>query len=178
MNFLIKKKMRRPERIPIILELLKDNINKKLILEYFFKPQEEEQMKLHESYNDIDFHVQRWAENFDVFSTDWQLTPDLRLTQALVNSGILPNYPGFWYFKEDQSLMIDCNLLEPRDIYFWGQNYDKDLNRLSETKWVLIKDMSTKHIESILKDVLDNQIKIHNKYIEFFNNEINYRKNI
>lgn len=72
--------MRRPERIPIILELLKDNTNKKLILEHFFKPIEGVQLKLHEPYNDIDFHVQRWLENFNVFSEDWKLMSDLRLT--------------------------------------------------------------------------------------------------
>lgn len=168
--------MRRPERIPIILELLKDNTNKKLILENFFKPKEGEQIKLYEPYNDIDFHVQRWSENFESFSTGWNLIPDLRLTQALVNSGILPNYPGFWYFKEDEQLMIDCNLLEPRDIYFWGQNYDKGLNRLAQTNWVLIKDMSIEHIEAILLHVFNNEMKVGDKYVEYFNDELKLKK--
>ena len=170
------KNMRRPERIPIILDILKNDSNKKLILEYFFKPKEGEQIKLHEPYNDIDFHIKRWSDNFEMFSTGWKLMPELRLTQALVNSGILPNYPGFWYLKEDEPLMVDCKLLEPRDIYFWGQNYDKDLNRLDKTNYILIKDMLKEHIEAILLHVFNNEMKVSDKYVEYFSEELKLKK--
>lgn len=164
--------MRRPERIQIILAVLKDDANKKKVLEHFFKPEEGAQIKLHEPIHDVDFHVKLWSENFGAFEDIWTHYPDLRLTQVLVNSGILPNYPGSWYYIEDNNVMVDCKFLEPRDIYFWGKNYDKDMKRLPETEWILIKDMSIDHIKAILDS--DNIIAPH--YIEFFRNELTLRK--
>ena len=169
--------MRRPERIPIILELLKDDSNKLKVLEKFFKPKEGSQLEIGMPYFEIDNIIKRWIKMFEKFSVFWKLTPDLRLSQALVNCGILHNYIGFWYYLEDETTMISANILKPRDIYFWGQNYDKDLNKLSQTNWVLIKDMSKDHIEAILKDVKDEKIKVAEKYIEYFNNELKLRKN-
>lgn len=164
--------MRRPERIPIILDIVKDNTNKKKILEYFFKPEEGEQLKLYEPYNDIDYHVKKWEENFDAFEKLWLEYDDLRLTQVLISSGILPNYPGSWFYKEDSSLMIDSGLLEPRDIYFWGRNFDKDLNQLEKTEFILIKDMTKDHIKAILKHVDLGEMRVNEHYIEFFKHEL------
>lgn len=31
----------------------------------------------------------------------WLENPDLRFTQVLVNMNIIPNFPGMWYYKED-----------------------------------------------------------------------------
>ncbi len=32
----------------------------------------------------------------------WLKNPDLRFTQVLVNMDIIPNFPGMWYYKEDE----------------------------------------------------------------------------
>ena len=32
----------------------------------------------------------------------WLEFPDLRFTQVLVNMNIIPNFPGNWYYKEDE----------------------------------------------------------------------------
>jgi len=34
----------------------------------------------------------------------WDKNPDLRLTQVLVNLGLIPNFPGFWYYLEDDKI--------------------------------------------------------------------------
>lgn len=169
--------MRRPERIPIILELLKDNTNKRKVLGVYFTPKEGTQLEVGMPYFEIDNIVKKWDEMFEEFSAFWKQIPDLRLSQVLVNYDILINYAGFWYYLDDEITMISTNLLQPRDIYFWGQNYDKDLNKLPETNWLLIKNMSKDHIEAILKDVKDEKIKVGEKYIEYFNNELKLREN-
>ena len=35
----------------------------------------------------------------------WIQQPDLRLTQVLVNLGIVPNTPGMWYYLEDDDII-------------------------------------------------------------------------
>lgn len=32
----------------------------------------------------------------------WLKHPELRFTQVLVNLDIIPNFPGMWYYKEDE----------------------------------------------------------------------------
>lgn len=169
--------MRRPERIPIILESLKDDSNKLKVLEKFFKPKEGSQLEIGMPYFEIDTIIKRWDKLFEEFSVFWKLTPDLRLSQALVNCGVMPNFMGFWYYLEDDTIMISTNILEPRDICFWGQNYDENLNRLPQTNWILIKNMSTDHIKAILNDCESNNQLVGSKYLEYFNNEIKLREN-
>jgi len=38
-----------------------------------------------------------------------------------------------------------------REQFKWGQNYDENNNELPETKWVLLKDLTTSHISGILR---------------------------
>ena len=80
----------------------------------------------------------------------WLNNPDLRLTQVLVNLGIIPNIPGHWYYTEEVEWLIDRNIVEPRDILFWG-TYGK--SGCEPLKNVLIKDMSNDHIDNVLLNV-------------------------
>ena len=34
----------------------------------------------------------------------WDKNPDMRLTQVLVNNHIIPNFPGHWYYLEDDKV--------------------------------------------------------------------------
>ena len=54
----------------------------------------------------------------------------------------------------------------------WGNNYDENMNRLSETNWLAIEDMNTGHIQSILNGNYTNNPL----YLETFKNELKYRK--
>ena len=38
-----------------------------------------------------------------------------------------------------------------RERVSWGRNYDKNMNPLPETEWVLIKDLTTDHIINIVE---------------------------
>ncbi len=60
-----------------------------------------------------------------------------------------------------------------RSKLFWGQSYDKNMKRLKETRWVLIKNLDTDHIEAILQNVKT----IHPLYKETLQREIIYRNN-
>lgn len=48
----------------------------------------------------------------------------------------------------------DNGLHEKRRKYLkWGKNYDKDMNLLPKTEWVVIKDLEDSHLEAILRNV-------------------------
>ena len=170
--------MRRPERIPIILDKLNTDENAKFtILNHWFGVEPGNQLSFDSPFNHIETMLTGWTEYFDIFSQDWQTHSDLRMSQVLIRLGIIPNFPGFWFMEEDDNIMIDCNLLKPRDIKFWGQNYNKNMERLPETNWILIKDLSRDHIENILLDVLSGKMRVSEEYIEYFSEELKIRQN-
>ena len=60
-----------------------------------------------------------------------------------------------------------------RNYLRWGVNYDKDMNRLPETEWRLIKDLNTDHIQAIL----DGNYASGNTYYEdVFKEELKFRE--
>jgi hypothetical protein len=142
--------MRTPQRIPIYLELLK---NKKLII----------------NEKEVDFSL----IDFKLLSDAWEEYPDWRLTQLLVNTGIIPNTRGFWYYMEDHEFLMNLRF-EIREVVLWGTNYTEAMIRLPETIWRPIKDLTTAHIEAILEG---NWVRKESIYFEYFTNELNLRKN-
>jgi hypothetical protein len=83
----------------------------------------------------------------------WKENPDLRLIQVLINLNLLPHTVGFYYYFEEDELLIDSGLIEPSHILFWGKLY-KDATLTAKYKspiYVLIKDLSTEHIKNIFK---------------------------
>lgn len=101
----------------------------------------------------------------------WTNFPDSRFSQVLVNLGIIPNIPGFWYYMEEDEILEELGI-EPREYLLWGQNYDKDMNLLPETIRKPIKDLTTEHIQAIL----DGGWCKSGKYFECFKNELKLRK--
>jgi len=107
----------------------------------------------------------------DDISEFWHNNPDLRFSQVLINMGFMPNYEGFWYYKEEPEILEEQGLT-PETFLFWGQNYDKDMVLLPKTVYKVINELNTDHIEAILegnntRDPL---------YLKAFNNELNRRK--
>ncbi len=79
--------------------------------------------------------------------------------------------PKDWY---ELSVHDDGKHETRRNTLRWGVNYDKDMNRLPETDWRLIKDMATDHIEAILDG---GYSRSNSFYEELFKEELKFRKN-
>ena len=47
---------------------------------------------------------------------------------------------------------------EIREQFKWGNNFDKNNNKLPRTVWVLLKDMSTSHISGVIRYFTENII--------------------
>ena len=151
--------MRRPERIPIILEALEDHDNLSLVVEKLTG----------DTYKFIEI-----VDSMIDIKRVWESSPDSRFTQILTCMGLIPNGPV--WFIEDEELFIDLGILEERDIYFWGKNFTKEGKKLSQTEYIPIKDMETSHIKSILRDNEEGLMKTSKKYLEMFNRELDYRR--
>ena len=77
----------------------------------------------------------------------WYENPDLRFTQVLIGLGIVPNYPGFWFYKDD--IDVYCEQGFPaNEILFWG-TYGKDGNQ--PISYIAIKDMTIGHLQACLE---------------------------
>lgn len=62
--------------------------------------------------------------------------------------------------------------LEGREYLKWGRNFDKDMNRLPKTEYILIKELSSDHIKAILEGgFVDNN----DFYKELFKEELEFR---
>lgn len=67
--------------------------------------------------------------------------------ENFIDGGFCYNrYIGELKEGEIKDLMSDI-----REQFIWGQNYDENNVRLPETKYVLLKDLTTSHISGILR---------------------------
>lgn len=120
----------------------------------------------------LDKLVENVKNNLNIIEKHWKENPDLRLGQLLINEGFIPDYYKLWNIEEDQWL-IDNKALSLQDIKFWGSNYDKDMNRLAETKYKLLKDLDDSHISAILDLYEEGMLKIDENYLKYFKTRIN-----
>lgn len=161
--------MRTELRIPIVLDYIENNERK--VLEYLYK-------EIFPNVNEIYYKdlleefLGRWLNIKKVFEDYYKRNPDYRLTQILVNLGIINNYMGFWYYLEDEEIMIFCGLCGERDIYFWANYFDSEGKSLDKINYILIKDLETSYIRNIL-----NLKHLSNKYINILSKELNLRLN-
>jgi len=142
--------MRPIERIKPYISLLKGRNN-------VFDISEKEVVKLSQFNPDYDELEKFWLEN-----------PDLRFTQLCVNTGLIPNVPGMWYYTEDLDFMLNLGF-EMRDVMLWG-TYGKSLDQ--PLKYIFLKNMSNEHIKAVLQNVRT----ISEKYRTAFENELKYRE--
>jgi hypothetical protein len=106
--------------------------------------------------------VEYWKENYD-----------MRFGQVLINLNIVPDNMKIWG-DEDDNILLDQGLpLE--EVFYWGSNYDKDMNLLPKTIYRLIKDLNTDHIENIYKFVFDKGKRLPTDYRIAFNNVLESR---
>lgn len=147
--------MRAVERIPIILDAI--NI-----------PEFLKDAKVFDQ-DTIDECINNWFSNLEDIKKFWMENPDLRLFQVLINIGLLPNTPGFYYYEEESKYCLKKGYIKPRQILFWG-TYGKDGK--GPFKQILIKDMTTEH----LKACLETQKYMNKFYRETMIDELKLRK--
>lgn len=127
-----------------------------------------------ESFDPIEA-VKQIISHRDSIEKQWLENPDLRFSQILVNLNYIPNAPGLWYYEEEYDILIDQGA-EPRDVLYWGKNYDKDENLLPETEYILIKDLTTDHIKGIFKFIKKNKQRLPDLWKSTLENELKLRK--
>ena len=152
--------MRRPERIPIFLDLTYGKVSDILFLVFNLS-----------TYLDTVEIVNKYYNKLSEIKSFWLDNPDLRFSQALVAKEIIPNIPGSWYYMEENEILDQLGF-DPRNYLLWGQVFDKDMNRLPEPIYRPIKDLETGHIQAILDG---NWCRLDN-YKECFENELKLRE--
>ena len=155
--------MRPKERIPIFIKYI--NI-RKLIVGWFANekiPCFSMNKAIKEITTKILYLKQYWDDN-----------PDLRFSQVLVSTGVLPNIAGTWYYDEELAILLNqgCKI---REVMLWGRNKDEKGDRLLKTEWILLQDMSDDHIKAILDDVKTKKYKLGDQYLTMFRDELVYR---
>ncbi len=152
--------MRLKKRLPILWKFFKSKKKFKMYLRDIVQL---------ESKNEIEHYSGIFYKYFYDFKKFHKENSDLRFSQVL-HANML-HKEGFWYYKEDDVILIELGL-NPNEILFWGANFDINNKRLKKTKWILIKDLKTDHIQSIL----DGNFTNNQMYLKAFRDEIKYRK--
>lgn len=148
--------MRNEKRIPIVLKAFE----KKDTLKKFLKP--------HVTNN---FVIETILSHLDnLIKGYWLKNPDQRFGQLLINQGYIAN-SSLW-FREEVDWLIDNKIVKARNILFWGKVYDKNMNMLPKTEWVLIKDMTKSHIKAILRDIKSGKMSCRLDYMILFKKEL------
>jgi hypothetical protein len=117
------------------------------------------------------------VQQFKDFSEYWTKYPDLRMGQALINLGVIPDDNQDWSNECTDFLLHRFSELKPRDVYFWASNYDRNGQPLKEPVYKLIKNMDSDHIEKIISGVLIEKVlkKPSLQYMKMFVEELYHR---
>jgi len=79
----------------------------------------------------------------------WLMYQDQRISQVLVNLGLIPNMSGLWYYMEEIEILKELGV-PPREYLLWGHYIDH--KNPESLRYSPIKDLSTEHIKNILKE--------------------------
>jgi len=153
--------MRNPNKIPICLELFKNN--DKILFKFL---NTNSSKLIHNIYDNWDEIEERWKEY-----------PDLRFGQLLCNLRLIPDIDienHIWNIEEDNWL-IKNNYCNFEDIKFWGINYYKNGKKRKSTKYKLLKDLDDDHIKNIIAffKKYNTLNELPENYLKYFNKRIN-----
>jgi len=155
--------MRTKERIPIVLDImsqLKPDRIANTNWQFFIK---------HLGFDDY-INIGIECDNkIDSIKNIWENSPDLRLSQVLLNIGILYNKPGVWYYLEEVDYLIENNLVNPEDILFW-ETYGEDGKQ--PFKMVSISNMTSEDLEACII----TQKRMNPYYKKIMQKVLRYRK--
>jgi len=79
----------------------------------------------------------------------WLMYQDQRISQVLINLGLIPNMSGLWYYMEELEILKELGI-PPREYLLWGHYIDR--KNPESLRYSPIKDLSTEHIKNILKE--------------------------
>ena len=113
-------------------------------------------------------------ENYDNVIKYWKENSDQRIGQVLINLGVVPDNLKIWNDEEDD-ILLDQGFA-PEEVLFWGRNYDKDMNLLPKTEYILIKNLDSDHINSIYDYVFKRGGRLSEKYMIAFKNTLKSRE--
>lgn len=153
--------MRNPKRLPILWKFFTKKKNFKLYLRDIVQV---------ESKNEIEHLTEVFFEKYKEAKEFHKVNPDLRFSQIIQIFVVYKQ--GFWYYIEDDIMLIKLGL-EPREILYWGNRFNKNNKLLKKINYILIKDMNTEHIETILKEHHTSNLM----YIKAFETELKLREN-
>ena len=150
--------MRATERIPIIIEFFKSNVD--ILGKFLGQPDIENMQYIDDNWNEI--------------QNDWEINYDYRFGQLLINLGIIPDN-RMWYVEEVDWL-IEKGHFKFEELHFWRSILDKDNNPLPEPINKPLSKLETSHIENVIKHSEDNKYTINPQYLEYFKQRINHAK--
>lgn len=101
--------------------------------------------------NNIDQVEKSILDNLSSIREYWSAYRDLRFSQVLVNLGFIPNMSGYWYYYEEDEILKEQGC-KPRDYIYWGSIFDNNGERLPETKYSLIKDLTIEHMQKLVSN--------------------------
>jgi len=155
--------MRQKLRIPIVLEIFKQTNNG--VFQKFLGLDNFQTLQV----------IDKIEMQTPKLKTFWERNPDQRLGQLLSNMFVVDKDTEnrIWNIEEDDWLIENgyCNI---EDIKFWGVNYYKNGKKRKTTKFKLLKDLETDHIENIIKFFEDQNMlhRLNKEYLEYFNKRI------
>lgn len=109
--------------------------------------------------------------DIDKIRTEWRKYPDLRLGQLLIIKGYVPDNYRMFNVEEDD-WMIENGICSIQDIKFWGNNYDINRNRLTETVYILLKDMNDGHVQAIIDLEDSGMMRVRKDYLDYFKSRL------
>jgi len=71
---------------------------------------------------------------------------------------------------------VKDSIKDIREQFKWGRNYDKDMNKLPQTEWVLLKELDEHHIKAIIPYMRYDSTNKDSLMAHIFHEELEYRK--
>ena len=111
-------------------------------------------------------------QNKEVYRESWKEHPDWRLSQLLMNGGMIDNARLELWQMEEADYLINHQGCHPRDVLLWGTS-GKDGNE--PYHHIPIRDMETSHIKAILSSNDRGLNRISDRYLDAFRAELERR---
>lgn len=118
----------------------------------------------------VDYLIKHWP----AIEQEWEENPDYRMGQLLINMELIPD--GKAWFEEENDWLIEEGYFKFEELHWWGQSYDRDMNRIP-TRMVLLSELTTDHIRGIIKYFKNSERNLNERYLEYFNKRIENENN-